>query len=195
MDDVLIFLKRLQENQERTKQILTKFRENNLFLKAKTCDFDKTIMTYLGLIIEQGKIQMDPTKTEAITSWPALTKKKELQSFLGFLNFYRRFIRNFTELSLPLTKLTGKAEWAWEQEQQDAFNALKKAITNDPVLALPNGNGKFTIKCDTSDFTTGAVLSQEQDDGTYRPIAFISHSMTPPELNYDVHNKELLAIV
>jgi len=167
MDDVLIFSKSLRENQERTKQILSKFRENDLFLKAKKCDFDKTVVTYLGLIIEQGKIRMDLTKTEAITAWPAPTKKKELQSFLGFLNFYRRFIRNFAELSLPLTKLTGKAEWTWEQEQQDAFDALKEAITNDPVLALPNGNGKFTIECDASDFATGAVLSQEQDDKTY----------------------------
>ena len=195
MDDVLIFSKSLRENQERTKRILAKFRENDLFLKAKKCDFDKTIVTYLGLIIEQGKIRMDPTKTEAITSWPAPTKKKELQSFLRFLNFYRRFIRNFAELYLSLTKLTGKAEWIWEQDQQDAFDALEKAITNDPILALPNRNGKFTIECNASDFATGAVLSQEQDDGTYRPIAFISHSMTLPERNYDVHDKELLAIV
>ena len=195
MDDVLIYAKSLEQCQERTKRVLQIFRENNLFLKPKKCVFDVTSVPYLGLIIEQGKIRMDPIKTEAITSWPIPTEKKHLQSFLGFMNFYRRFIKAFAKIAQPLNKLTGKVEWSWTDEQQNAFDKLKRLISSEPILVLPNEKGRFMIECDASDFATGAILSQEQEDGTYKPIAFISHSMTAAERNYDVHDKELLAIV
>jgi RNase H-like domain found in reverse transcriptase len=150
---------------------------------------------YLGLIVENGQVRMDPVKTNAITDWPTPTTKKELQSFLGFMNFYRRFIKDFAKVAAPLNKLTGKIDWIWEEDQQWVFNTLKKIVTSDPILVLPNETGKFIIECDASDYATGAILSQQQEDGTYRPVAFLSHAMTPAERNYDIHDKELLAIV
>ena len=101
------------------------------------------------------------------------------------MNFYRRFIKDFTKIAQPLNKLIGKVDWTWTDEQQDAFDKLKQIVTSEPILVLPNKKGRFMIKCDASDFATGAILSQEQEDRTYKPIAFISHSMTPAEWNYD----------
>jgi RNase H-like domain found in reverse transcriptase len=150
---------------------------------------------YLRLIVENGQVQMDPVKTNAITDWPTPTTKKELQSFLGFMNFYRRFIKDFAKVAAPLNKLTGKTDWIWEEDQQWAFNTLKKIVTSDPILVLPNETSKFMLECDASDYATGAILSQQQEDGTYKPVAFLSHAMTPAERNYNIHDKELLAIV
>jgi RNase H-like domain found in reverse transcriptase len=149
-------------------RVLQLFRENNLFLKAKKCTFDTTTVDYLGLIVENGQVRMDPVKTNAITDWLTPTTKKELQSFLGFMNFYRRFIKDFAKIAAPLNKLTGKIDWIWEEDQQWAFNTLKKIVTSDPILVLPNETGKFMIECDASDYATGAILSQQQKDGTYR---------------------------
>jgi len=161
MDDILIYVKTLEQCQERTKRVLQLFRKNNLFLKAKKCVFDVTTVSYLGLIIENGHIRMDPTKTNAITDWPVPTEKKHLQSFLRFMNFYRRFVKDFAMIAQSLSKLTVKAEWTWTEEQQAAFDKLKELITNDPILVLPNETGRFMIECDASEFTTGAILSQE----------------------------------
>jgi RNase H-like domain found in reverse transcriptase len=195
MDDLLIFSKTPEENQAQTERVLQLFCDNNLFLKAKKCTFDTTTVEYLGLIVENRQVQMDPVKTNAITDWPTPTTKKELQSFLGFMNFYRRFIKDFAKVAAPLNKLTGKTEWIWEEDQQWAFNILKKIVTSNPILVLPNETGKFMIECDTSDYAMGAKLSQQQKDGMYRPVAFLSHAMTPAKRNYDIHNKELLAII
>src|SRR5271170_7781618 len=195
MDDLLIHSERLEQNQECTRHILQKFRENNLFLKPKKCTFDAPKVDYLGLVINKGMVVMDPVKVQGITEWPEPSTKKELQQFLGFLNFYRRFIPSFAQDARPLNDLVGKAEWKWERPQKDAFVKLKKTITTEPILAIPTYDKKFTVECDASDFATGAVLSQTQEDGTMHPIAYISKSMTPAERNYDVHDKELLAII
>jgi len=136
---------------------------------------------YLGLIIEEGKIQMDPVKMDAITQWPVLTAQKPLQLFLGFMNFYRRFVKDIAWIVIPLNKLTGKMAWEWTQEQQDTFDELKRIITEEPILVLPNKEGQFMIKCDDSDFATGAILSQQQPDRTFKPVAFLSNAMTPAE--------------
>jgi len=141
-------------------------------------------ITYLGLIIEQGKIQMDPMKTEVITSWLTQQRKKNYSHFSVFSISTNDFYE--TSQNYPLTNLTRKASH---------FEALKKTVTNDPALALPNRNGKFMTKCNASDFAMRAVLSQVQDNKTFQPITFISHSMTPAEQNYNIHDKELLAII
>jgi hypothetical protein len=130
MDDLLIFSRTLEENQAWMERVLHLFRENNLFLKAKKCTFDTMTVEYLGLIIENGQVQMDPVKTNAITDWPTPTTKKELQSFLGFMNFYCWFIKDFAKVAALLNKLTGKTDWTWEEDQQWAFNTLKKIVTS-----------------------------------------------------------------
>jgi hypothetical protein len=105
MDDILIFGENQEELEERTKQVLQRLREHDLFLKPKKCEFNKTKMEYLGLIIQEGKLSMDPIKLSGIRDWPTPTTVKQVRGFIGFANFYRRFIKKFSELILPLNNL------------------------------------------------------------------------------------------
>ena len=137
---------------------------------------------------------MDPVKVKGVTEWKMPKNKKELQMFLGFVNFYRCFIKDFAKIAHPLHKLTGKAKWEWTSDQQKAFEALKMAITTAPVLRMPLDDGKYKVEADSSDYATGAVLSQEQD-GRWHPIAFLSRSLSDTECNYDIFDKEMLVII
>jgi len=140
---------------------------------------------------------MDPVKVAGVTEWPVPSNRKEVQSFLGFTNFYRRFIQEFSHLARPLFDLTWKdMEWRWGAEEQSAFNSLKEQITTAPILTLPDNLGPFQIKADSSDFATRAILSQQlPEDNKWHPIAFLSKSLSPVEWNYEIHDKEMLAIV
>ena len=127
MDDILIFAKTKEELERITKLVLEKLRENDLFLKAKRCKFEKTKIEYLGMIIEEGRISMDPIKLAGIREWPAPTTVKQVRSFLGFGNFYRKFISHYSDLAKPLTNLTKKdRRFEWIKDCQQAFNNLKK---------------------------------------------------------------------
>src|SRR5258708_9495333 len=117
---------------------------------------------------------MDPVKVQGVTDWPQLTKVKDVQSFIGFVNFYRRFIRNFSEITCPLHVLTRKSKnWLWGAAEQQAFDALKNAITSAPTLAFPSNSILFRLECDASTFATAAVLSQHQQDRLFHPPAFM----------------------
>jgi len=109
-------------------------------------------------------------------------KVKDVESFLGFANFYQRFIHNFSYTARPLNELKGKKEWKWEEEHQKAFKELKEKITSQPVLSLPRREGKFRVETDTSGHAIGGVLLQEQE-GKWKPIAFLSRMMQPAEQN------------
>ena len=122
------------------------------------------------------------------------TKIKEVESFLRFANFYRWFIKNFSHIARPLNELKGKKEWKWEEEQQRAFEELKDKITSQPVLALLKREGKFWVETDTSGHAIGGVLSQEQE-GKWKPIVFLSRTMQLVRQNYEIYDKELLAVV
>jgi hypothetical protein len=138
---------------------------------------------------------MDPKKIEAVKAWPIPKLKKELQSFLGFCNFYRWFIEKFSNIAAPLNKLTGKDNFNWENPQQEAFDTIKQCMMDNIVLLLPDENKQYQVEVDASDKATGAQLSQEDTNGGWRPVAFISKSLSPAEKNYHTYNKELLAIM
>lgn len=129
------------------------------------------------MIIWKGHVQMDPVKVQGVTEWPQPECKKDIQSFLRFCNFYRRFIRDYGCIAKPLMSLTGKTDWIWEDAQNDAFLAVKEAIVTAPVLILPDENSLYRVECDASDYALGAVLSQERD-GKWHPVAFLSKAMT-----------------
>jgi len=175
-------------------------RKHNLFLKPKKCKFKKTEVEYLRVIISQNYIKIDPVKVAGVMEWPTPSNRKEVQSFLGFTNFYRRFIwfiQGFSHLAHPLFDLTWKdTEWRWGAEEQSAFNSLKEWITTALILALPDNSQPFRIKVDSSDFATGAVLSQQSpEDNKWHPVAFLSKSLSPVERNYEIHDKVMLAIM
>ncbi|SJL18527.1 uncharacterized protein ARMOST_22120 [Armillaria ostoyae] len=194
LDDILIFTKDLDEHRRVVRRVLQKLRENKLFLKAKKCEFKVLETEYLGVIISEGQVRMDPVKLARIAEWLTPTKKKELQSFLGFTNFYRKFIKNYSKVVRALTQLTGNAEWTWGAAQNQAFQQLKKQMAEDVILAIPNRTGRFRVEADASNGAIGAVLSQEQE-GTWRPVAFMSKALTATERNYEIYDKELLAIM
>ncbi|SJL18406.1 uncharacterized protein ARMOST_21995 [Armillaria ostoyae] len=194
LDDILIFTKDLDEHRRIVRRVLQKLRENKLFLKAEKCEFEVLETEYLGVIISENQVRMDPIKLAGIAEWPTPTKKKELQSFLGFTNFYRKFIKNYSKVVHALTQLTGNAEWTWGAAQNQAFQQLKKQMAEDVILAIPNGTGRFRVEADASNGAIGAVLSQEQE-GKWRPVAFMSKALTATERNYEIYDKELLAIM
>jgi len=141
LDDILIFTETLEEHQRVTRRVMELLWKNNLFLKPKKCKFEKTEVDYLGVIISQNSVKMDPVKVAGVTEWPTPSNRKEVQSFLGFTNFYRRFIQGFSHLAHPLFDLTRKiTEWRWGAEEQSAFGSLKEQITTAPILALPDNS-------------------------------------------------------
>src|SRR6202522_4139900 len=139
MDDILIFARTQEDFEKYTKLVLQRLRENDLFLKAMKCEFNKTRVEYLGMIVEEGKIAMDPLKLGGIRDWPTPTTVKQVRSFLGFGNFYRRFIHHFSELARPLNDLTKKdKKFEWTEECQNTFDTLKRKFTEEPVLMMPD---------------------------------------------------------
>jgi hypothetical protein len=192
MDDILIFNKALPKHRQTVHEILGLLWENHLFLKAEKCKFECQKIEYLGLVISENQVSMDPVKVKGVTDWPVPKMAKEVQLFLGFINFYCWFIKNFSHVAHPLHALMQKAsKWKWGEPQQTAFKALECAVTTAPVLVFPLDTGKFRVEVDASNFATGAVLSQLQDDGKWHPVGFISKSLSDIECNYEIHDKEI----
>ncbi|VDC04529.1 unnamed protein product [Peniophora sp. CBMAI 1063] len=180
LDDILIFTESLDEHRRITRQVLQILCDNHLYLKPEKCSFEQSSIEYLGIIVEEGTFRMDPAKVAAIRDWITPTKKKDVQSFIGLCNFYCRFIQDFSKIARLLHDLTKKdAPWHWGSAQQQAFDALKD---------------KIMVEADASDYAVGAVLSQLQD-GTWHPIAFLSKTLNAAERNYEIYDKEMLAIM
>ena len=140
---------------------------------------------------------MDPVKVSAVVDWPQPRNRKEVQSFLGFTNFYHHFVEGFSNTARPLFNLTKKdTPFAWTTDCEAAFQQLHDRITSAPILTLPNDWQPFRVKADSSDFASGGVLLQlSEEDEKWHPIAFLSKSLTSVQWNYEVHDKELLAII
>ncbi len=139
---------------------------------------------------------MDPAKIETIVQWPLLINVKDVQSFLGFANFYRRFIYGYSRLASPLTRLIRKdVPFVWDAECQAAFETLKKAFTSDVILRHYDPDREIVVETDASDFVSGGILSQYDEQGELHPIAYFSKKHNPAECNYEIYDKELIAIV
>ena len=136
MDDLLIYSSTLEEHHHHQQLILQRLHNTNLFLKISKCTFDATKIEYLGMIIQKQKVEMDPVKVQGISAWPTPTNVKDIKAFLGFCNFYCCFISHFATIAKPLTQLMRKdVPWTWGPMQKKAFEALKCAFTEGPVLA------------------------------------------------------------
>ena len=195
IDDILIFTDNLTLHRQLSR-VLQKLQDNDLFVKPEKCKFEQSTVEFLGLIISKNSVSMDPKKVEGVKGWPTPTKVKHVQAFLGLANFYRRFIKDFAKIARPLTILTCKDKpWQWNEEQQLAFDRLKEAFTTAPILQLPNDTAPYRLETDSSDFATGAVLEQLGEDGLWHPVAFYSKSLNEHERNYEIYDKEMLAII
>jgi hypothetical protein len=193
MDDILIFANNQEDLQKHMKMVLQRLQEHDFFLKPKKCEFNKTMMEYLRLIIQEGKLSMDPAKLSGIRDWPTLNTVKQVQGFLGFANFYRWFIKKFSELVLPLNNLLRKdMKFDWNHQCQEAFETLKGQFLQEPVLIMLNHSKPFQAESDTS---SGAVLTQTDINGDRHLIAFLSKTFMDTEQQYEIYDRELLGIV
>ncbi|QRW24236.1 Retrotransposable element Tf2 protein [Rhizoctonia solani] len=196
LDDILIYSKDNASHTRHVHEVLRRLMENQLFCKASKCTFHVTSVEYLGIIVSDKGFSLDKLKIQAVQEWPTPTKIKEVQSFLGFANFLRRFIANFSHMARPLHNLVKKdTPWKWDTKEQEAFQGLKDAITNAPVLCHADPAKPYFLETDASGAALGSILSQRQEDGCLHPLGFLSESFKGAKQNYDTHNKELLAII
>lgn len=178
------------------REILQVFRENKLFLKPEKCLFLQKEIPYLGHIISGDGLRPDPVKLTGVRDWPVPVNVSKLRSFLGFLNYYRRFIPAFSHVAKPLNELLRKnSTWSWTSDHQAAFEKLKTILLDDVFLTHPSQEQPFLLETDASKHAWGAVLSQQQADGKWRPVSCLSKGFTDIEKRYDTHDRELLAII
>ena len=196
MDNILIYSKILKEHKAHIRKVLAKLRAAGLYVDIEKYKFHVQETTFLGIIVSTEGLKMDPRKVKTIIDWATPATLKQVQSFIGFCNFYRRFIRNFSRIIKPLHKLVQKDfKFDWNEACQAAFDELKKAITTAPVLRHFDRSRVAILETDSSDYVNTGVLSQYDDDGVLHPVAFYSKNLCPAECNYEIYNKELLAII
>ncbi len=197
IDDTLIYSKSLEDHVKHIRAVLRRLIDHQLYAKAEKCEFHQESVSFLGYVISSGGVAMDDKKVRNVVNWPQPATLKELQRFLGFDNFYRRFIRNFSMIAAPLTSMTkkGSQRLTWSLAAHQAFQSLKERFTTVPILHHPDPEREFIVEVDASSTGIGAVLSQCQGSPPkLYPCAFFSLKLNSAEQNYDVGNRELLAM-
>jgi hypothetical protein len=196
LDDILIFSASQEEHQDHVKEVLRRLQENKLYCSLNKCSFHVPEVEYLGLIVSGSKLSMDNEKIRTIKEWSTPKNVTDVQTFLGFANFYRRFIDGYTRIARPLYNLTQKNQpWTWEEKEENAFQHMIQEFQKAPTLLQPNLDKGFIMEYDAWDRAIGAVLSQEGDDGKLHLVAFMLKSLSPAERNNDIYDKELLAVI
>ena len=198
LDDILIFSHSQEEHNQHCHMVLERLHNGCLFANIEKCEFDRSNVEYLGYIISAEGIKMNPKKLSTIVDWPLPRSVKEVQSFLGFANFYRHFIKNYSQIAHPLHSLTKKSApnpFALPSDTIHAFQTLKSAFISAPILLHFNPSSPSWIIIDASDFAISGILLQLGDNGILHPVAFFSRKLSPAEINYEVYDKELLTIV
>ena len=195
LDDILIYSNDIVQHWNDVKEVLKQLWKTGLYTKAEKCKFHSDSVEYLGYVLSPSGLTMSNTKVKTIQEWPEPKKVKDIQSFLGFANFYRCFIFNYSDIVIPLTCLTRKnTPWNFDNNCRIAFNTLKQAFTSAPILMHWVLDTQLIVETDVSDYALAAILSIMTKDNEIYPIAFHSQTFSTLELNYDVHDKELLAI-
>ncbi|CAG2189252.1 Retrovirus-related Pol polyprotein from transposon 17.6,Retrovirus-related Pol polyprotein from transposon opus,Retrovirus-related Pol polyprotein from transposon 297 [Mytilus edulis] len=198
VDDILVFSRSFEEHLSHLEQVFTCLRDANLTLKPSKCVFAAKEVKYLGHIISKEGIKVDPEKTKAISTFPVPTRQKQVRSFLGMCNYYRRFVDSYSKIATPLNGLLKKERersFKWNRECQVAFDNLKQALLTPPVLAYPDMNKPFMLTCDASNSAIGFVLGQLDSQRKERVIAFGGKSLSKTEQVWNTTEKECYAVV
>ena len=197
LDDIIVFGSTIEEHNERLKMVLERLAEANLTLKPGKCKWAKQKVKYLGHLIEDGTIKTDPEKTTTVREFPTPTSVKEVRAFLGLASYYRRFVKDFADLSKPLTDLTktkqGKA-FRWTEDAEKAFVEIKKKLVEAPCLTCLDQDAPLVIHTDASNYGLGAVLSVIKD-GQEHVVHYAIRQLKDSEAKYAPIKKECLAII
>ena len=193
LDDIIIVGRSFEEHLSNIQVVFQRLREAGLRVKPSKCELLQKEVCFLGHIVSQDGITADPAKT---TSWPIPTSRRQIQQFLGLANYYRCCVPDFATIVKPLHRLTEKSShFKWTTECQNSFDIIRQKLTSPPILAFPDFTKEFILDTDASDTGIGAVLSQMQDNGLERVVAYASRVLTKAERRYSVTRKELLAVV
>ena len=191
IDDILIYSRSEEEHSQHLRKVLETLRTEKLYAKFSKCEFWIRRVEFLGHVVSEKGIHVDPSKIKAIENWSAPKTPTEIRQFLGLAGYYRRFIKNFSSIAKPLTSLTQKGvAFDWEAKQEKAFQTLKQALCTAPILSLPEGIEDFVVYCDASNQGLGCVLMQRG-----KVIAYASRQLKTHEVNYTTHDLELGAVV
>jgi len=196
IDNILVATDTEEGHDKLVEEVLRRLEENDLFVKPEKCKWKVREVEFLGVVISPKGVEMQKKKVERVLNWPVPRNIKEVQKFLGLTNYYRRFIKDFARIAVPLHILVRKEKkWKWKKKQEEAFEKLKAGFTTEPVLAIPDIDREMRVEADASDYVTGGVLSTKCEDGKWRLVALISKSLNTTERNYEIHNKEMLAVI
>jgi len=195
LDDIIIFSETREQHVKDVAKMLRKLRVANIHLRLSKCEFGVKETEFLGFIVGGGKLKPSESKIKVVREWVTPENVHDVRSFLGFCNFYRRFVHKYSEIAAPLNGLLRKdVKWEWREEHELAFKALKDALTSAPVLVLPDWSKPFYVVVDASKYAVGATLLQDQGKGL-QPVAFDGRKMSEAELNYITTEHENLALV
>uniref|UniRef100_A0A8C6LLQ0 Gypsy retrotransposon integrase-like protein 1 n=1 Tax=Nothobranchius furzeri TaxID=105023 RepID=A0A8C6LLQ0_NOTFU len=198
LDDIMIYSRTLEEHVTHVRAVLSRLLENRLYCKLEKCAFRQETISFLGFLVSSQGFSMDPQKVQAVAHWPIPTSLKQLQSFLCFSNFHRRFIRGFSSIAAPLTALTRSSNqtrpFRLIPEATQTFHTLVHRFTTAPILVHPDPTRPFVVEVGASEVGAGAVLSQSGPDSKLHPCVYFSRKFSPTQSNYGVGDRELLAI-
>jgi hypothetical protein len=193
LDDTLIFNRTWEEHMQHIQQVLSTLQQHKLYANLEKCSIGMNMVQYLGYIVDEHGVHMDPAKIQVIHDWPGPTTLIKLRSFLELANFYRRFMLGFSHTAWALNQVTkgsGKENFAWGKAQQQVFDDLKHRLCSGPVLSLPNLQQSFEIETDASDYIVGAVLTQHG-----HLVAYHSETLSDTVQKYPTNDKEMYSIV
>ncbi|CAI7846074.1 unnamed protein product [Closterium sp. NIES-53] len=195
LDDILIYSRDMKQHIKHLRRVFEILRREKFYVKLSKSEFALKKVQFLGHMVSAQGVHVDPKKIEAVRTWKTPENMKELQQFLGFANYYNRFVPQYAKIATPLTNLLKKnTPFKWEDVHQQAMEQLETALTSAPVLILPDPEKDYVIEADASDQAVGAVLMQDQGKGL-QPIAYLSKKLHGAEINYPIHDKEALAII
>ena len=200
MDDILIHtLNNLILHCRVVNDVLRILVDNDLYLKPQKCQLKVTKVEYLGMIMHEDSITMDPVKVQGIKNWKQPMTLKKVWAFFSFLNFYQMYIWGFSILAAPLNALVAHCvkggKFYWNNKHKTAFRALIDAVYTTPILCQPQFEDQFIVDCDASTFTIGTILQQRDEKDKLHPVAFLLWTLNTTQWNWDIYDKELFAVV